>query len=191
VNRIDRETSGIVLIAKNAAAARELGKLIGTPAVEKAYWAIVHGHPARDEFSIEAALGKDERSEVAIKDAVREDGAPAMTTVSVVRRFERESAPFSSLIATPETGRKHQIRIHLAHAGHAIVGDKIYGADDRRYLRFVTNSLTVEDRAALMLENHALHARALKFSWRGRMWHFEVPPDNAFMAFLGPGGWAK
>ena len=186
VNRLDRETSGVVLIAKNAAAASELGRVIGTTAVEKEYSAIVHGHPADDHFLIDAALGKDESSTVAIKDAVRPDGAPARTRVAVQRRFDRDGAAFTLIAAKPETGRKHQIRIHLAHAGHPIVGDKIYGGDELRYLRFVTNSLTGADRSALMLDNHALHARALTFNWRGRMWHFAVPPDNAFMGFLGP-----
>jgi 23S rRNA pseudouridine1911/1915/1917 synthase len=186
VNRLDRETSGIVLIAKHATGASELGKLIATSAVRKEYWAIVHDWIDRDEQWIDAPLGRDEISPVAIKDAVRSDGAPARTHVSVLERFTREGRRFSWLSVKPETGRKHQIRIHLAHIGHPIVGDKIYGDDPLRYLRFVTNALTAEDRAALILDNHALHARMLSFTWRGRLWQFEVPPDTTFGAFCAP-----
>lgn len=186
VNRLDRETSGVVLIAKHASAARELGKLIGTPAVSKEYWAIAHGWVELDEQTIDAPLGRDEASAVAIKDTVRADGASARTAVAVLRRFMRESRQFSWLSVKPETGRKHQIRIHLASIGHPIVGDKIYGDDEHRYLRFVTNSLTDDDRRALILDNQALHARALSFTWRERLWQFEVPPDTSFEAFVAP-----
>ena len=184
VNRLDRETSGIVLIAKHAPAARELGKIIGTPAVDKIYWAIVHGWPDRDEFLIDAALGRDEASPVAIKDCVRADGAPAKTHVRVERRFERLDGQFAWVVAKPETGRKHQIRIHVAHAGYPIVGDKIYGGDELRYLRFVTNELTDADRSALRLDNHALHAQHLSFEWRGRAWQFDAQAEPAFDQFL-------
>lgn len=124
VNRLDRETSGVVLIAKTAAVASELGKLFSSRTVEKEYLAIVHGHVREARGLIDAALGKDERSAVAIKDCVRSDGAPAQTEFMVLRRFSRPEGDFSLLQVRPLTGRKHQIRIHLSHAGHPIVGDK-------------------------------------------------------------------
>jgi 23S rRNA pseudouridine1911/1915/1917 synthase len=187
VGRLDRETSGIVLVAKNAQAAGELGKLIATPSVHKEYWAIVHGSVAGDHLTIDAPLGRDEASEVAIKDAVRPDGAAARTHVSVLRRFLKDRQPFTWTAVKPETGRKHQIRIHLAHAGHPIVGDKIYGSDERQYLRFVTGTMTDADRSALMLEHQALHARALSFSWRGQTWQFVAPAERAFTDFVESG----
>lgn len=184
VNRLDRETSGVVLVAKGAGPAGELGRLFGTPAVSKTYWAVVHGHVARGPFTIDAATGKDVASAVAIKDCVRPDGAAARTTVRLLRTFDRLGAPFSVLELQPETGRKHQIRIHLAHIGHPIVGDKIYGGDEMRYLRFVTRSMTAADLAALMVTNHALHARALSFQWRGRAWSFEAEPSEEMQSWL-------
>src|SRR5687767_7527284 len=182
VNRLDRETSGVVLIAKGATVAGELGRLVAGPA-HKTYWAIVHGHPAEAELHIVAALGKDENSPVAIKDCVRADGAAAETRARVMRTFMRDDAPFSLLEVTPMTGRKHQIRIHLAHVGFPIVGDKLYGSDEQRYLRLVEGRLTDEDRQALRLSSHALHARALAFIWRGRSWKFEAEPSDEFQAF--------
>ncbi len=184
VNRLDRETSGVVLLAKGAVVARELGKLVAAGAMEKTYAAIVHGHliagsGGSTELTIRAPLGKDEASAVAIKDCVRPDGAPAETLVRLVRHFERDGRAFSVVEVRPATGRKHQIRIHLAHIGHPILGDKIYGGDEGIYLRFVTGALTEADRAALLVEHHALHARRLAFAWRGQDWVFEAPaPDG-------------
>jgi 23S rRNA pseudouridine1911/1915/1917 synthase len=184
VNRLDRETSGLVLVAKSATVAGELGKLIETAAVQKEYSAIVHGAVEKDEFTIDAPLGKDDRSPVAIKDCVRPDGAAASTHVRVLQRMERCGQPFSLLHVEPRSGRKHQIRIHLAHAGHPIVGDKIYGPDEQIYLRFVEGRMSDEDRARLILENHALHAGRLGFRWRGQDWEFHCTPPAEFQKFI-------
>lgn len=183
VNRLDRETSGVVLVAKGAAVAAELGRLVAGPA-DKTYWAIVHGHLPGAELRIAAPLGKDLNSPVAIKDCVRDDGAAAETRIRVMRTFVRDDEPFSLLEVTPLTGRKHQIRIHLAHAGFPIVGDKLYGSDEQRYLRLVEGRLTDDDRRSLRMTSHALHARALAFNWRGREWMFEAEPGGEFSAFV-------
>ncbi len=184
VNRLDRETSGVVVIAKSAGVAGELGKLLAGSSVTKIYDAIVHGHVGGEEQLIDAPLGKDDTSPVAIKDCVRADGASARTRIRVIRRFERDGWPLTHLEVGPESGRKHQIRIHLAYIGYPIVGDKIYGDDERRYLRFVEGALTDDDRAALILENHALHARSLGFRWRDRQWQFDAPLRPEFSAML-------
>jgi 23S rRNA pseudouridine1911/1915/1917 synthase len=225
IHRLDRETSGIVLIAKNAVAAGELGKVWETRTVQKEYLAIVHGHVRDDSGLIDAPLGKDIASVVAIKDCVRPDGAPAQTEFFVLQRWERNvsrearevcegdsmetkpsppavslrdhsqlkikdsklkiaSQPFSLLRLLPRTGRKHQIRIHLAHLGHPIVGDKIYGGDPDLYLALVENRLADEQRARLILSHHALHAARLQFEWRGRNWDFTAPPEPDFAGFL-------
>ena len=129
INRLDRETSGVVLVAKRDAAARELRHIWEMRGVQKEYAAIVHGHVRAERGVIDAPLGKDENSRVAIKDCVRPDGALSHTEYWAQRRFTRPEGDFTLLRVVPRTGRKHQIRIHLAHCGHPIVGDKLYGGD--------------------------------------------------------------
>lgn len=188
VHRLDRETSGLVVVARSREAARDLGRLFESREVRKTYLAIVHGFPSEDRFTIDAPIGRALDSPVAIQDAVRPDGAAASTELEVLRRFGVDGERFALVRLVPRTGRKHQLRIHLAHAGHAIVGDKIYGGDPRRYLRFIAGALTESDRSALLLENQALHAWKLEFSWRGRGWAFASPPDPAFRGFVRTGG---
>ena len=206
MNRLDRETSGVNIVAKNSIVAGELGKILEGRAIQKEYLAIVHCHVRDENGIIDAPLGKDERSRVAVKDCVRPDGAPSQTEFWVERRFNRltvgressraeiisesqgstESRPtaFSLLRVQPRTGRKHQIRIHLAHLGHAIVGDKLYGGDEDMYLALVENRLTPAQRASLIFESHALHARAVRFVWRGRETEFSCEPEPWFTGFL-------
>jgi 23S rRNA pseudouridine1911/1915/1917 synthase len=187
VNRLDRETSGVTLVAKDLATARELGRLWEARQVEKDYTAIVHGHPREAHGVIDAPLGKDERSRVVIKDCVRADGAAATTEYWVERQFTLDRSPFALLLVRPQTGRKHQIRIHLAHLGHPIVGDKLSGGDEDLYLALVEDRLTAEQRQRLMLPHHALHARQVRFAWHAQPRVFDAEPEPWFMKWLEDG----
>lgn len=187
INRLDRETSGVVVVAKDPLSARELGRIWESRAVRKEYLAIVHGDLREDHGLINAPLGKDERSRVAIKDCVRADGAAAQTEFWVERRCRRARSPagdFTLLRVAPHTGRKHQIRIHLAYIGHPIVGDKIYGGDEDLYLALVEDRLTAAQRDRLSLPHQALHARLVQFQWGNQSFRFTCAPDDAFVEFL-------
>jgi 23S rRNA pseudouridine1911/1915/1917 synthase len=185
VNRLDRETSGIVLVAKQDETARQLRKIWENRQVEKDYLAVVHGQVEAKWGVIEAPLGRDQHSRVAIKDCVRADGAPARTEYWLERHLQEAGGSFSLLRVRPFTGRKHQIRIHLAHVGHPIVGDKIYGGDEDLYLALVENRLTPEQWDRLILPHQALHACEVRFVWRRQLVKFRAEPEEWFAEVLG------
>lgn len=183
VNRLDRETSGVTIVAKRDETARALRRLWEIRSVEKEYLAIVHGHLRDDSGTVDAPLGKDEASRVAVKDCVRADGLPSQTNFYVQKRFSRPEGDFTLVRVLPLTGRKHQIRIHLAHIGHPIVGDKLYGGDEDLYLALVEDRLSETQRQQLIFSNHALHARAVTFQWKEAQRTFLTSPDRHFEDF--------
>jgi 23S rRNA pseudouridine1911/1915/1917 synthase len=184
VNRLDRETSGLVLVAKTAAAAREFGLLMQHHLLRKEYLAIVWGWPDWERHIVEAPVdrqGKHQNSAIWLKQTIHVAGAPAKTEFFVERRFRKSTSSgdrFSVVRAIPRTGRTHQIRVHLASVGYPIVGDKIYGPDEQLYLRFIETGWTGELEQKLLLPRHALHSAKLAVE-RDREWISSFPPDLA------------
>lgn len=185
VHRLDRETSGVMIFGKTATAALTLRQLWEGGLVTKEYLAIVHGSVATPEGVINAPLGKNEASAVAIADCVRPDGAKARTRWWREKRFQRDGSDYSLLRVRLDTGRKHQIRIHLRHLGHPLVGDKIYGSDEQLYLAFVERRLTPEQERQLILPWQALHAGRLWLPWEGQELEFGSEPEPWFAEFAG------
>ena len=190
INRLDRETSGVVLVAKTAAAARQCAMAMEGGRIRKEYMAVVFGWPAEDEFTVDAPLlrlGAVAESAVYLKRAVHPEGARAVTRFRVERRGRDVAGrPMAVVRAWPITGRTHQIRVHLAHAGHPVVGDKLY-VDDRFYLEFIAHGWTPEMARALALERHALHSAALEVEFAGERWRWRAaaPADLAGL-LVGP-----
>lgn len=184
VNRLDRETSGLVLVAKTASAARDFGLLMQQCSLHKEYLAIVWGWPEWEHKFVDAPLdrqGNHQHSPIWLKQMIHVAGAPAQTEFSVERRFRRSTTSgdqFSVIRAIPGTGRTHQIRVHLASVGHPIVGDKIYGPDELSYLRFIETGWTHELEEKLLLPRHALHSAKLAVEDE-REWISALPPDLA------------
>jgi 23S rRNA pseudouridine1911/1915/1917 synthase len=182
VNRLDRETSGLVLVAKNAAVARRFGLLMQEQRIAKEYLAIVRGWPEWETNLVDAPLarqGVHAPSAIWLKQMIHPKGAAARTDFRVEERFIQGSGErFSIIRAFPRTGRTHQIRVHLASLGHAIVGDKIYGPDEKLYLEFIETGWTTGLERRLLLPRHALHSAALEIDG-GERWTNALPADLA------------
>jgi 23S rRNA pseudouridine1911/1915/1917 synthase len=182
VNRLDRETSGLVLIAKNAATARRFGLLMQEQRIAKQYLAIVWGWPEWETNSVAAPLarqGAHMPSAIWLKQVIHRNGAPAQTDFRAEQRFTRNDGErFSIVRAFPRTGRTHQIRVHLASLGHPVVGDKIYGPDEKLYLKFIETGWTPELEEKLLLPRHALHSAGLEIEGAEK-WTSQLPADLA------------
>jgi 23S rRNA pseudouridine1911/1915/1917 synthase len=163
-HRIDRETSGLLACGGAREHTTALKRSFERGLVHKTYLAIVEG-VAGEGFSIDAPLALTLASTVRVRMHVHPLGLPSRTRFEVIgRRCAPDGAPIALLACFPETGRQHQIRAHLHHAGLPIVGDKIYGPDEAIFDRFTKSQSTDADRLRLRLARHALHA-----------WRLELP----------------
>ena len=140
-NRIDMDTSGIVICCKNANAQNDISSQMRSQTVVKKYIAIVHGSVDRDEFTIDLPVGR-ENQETIRRSVMYEGGKDAVTDVKVLRRY----ADYTLVELSLHTGRTHQIRVHLSHIGHPIIGDSLYDGD-----------------APGLIDRQALHAYRISF----------------------------
>lgn len=183
INRLDRETSGTVLVAKHRGAARLLGIAMQERLIHKSYLAIVHGWPEWAEYDCDLPLrrkGEVLDSPVWVRQMVHAGGAPCRTRFRRLLTTVHPLAGRLSLVeAEPVTGRMHQIRAHLSHLGHPILGDKIYGPDERCYLEFIETGWTPALAARLFFSRQALHSHRLAVESPDlkAAWQAPVPAD--------------
>ena len=183
VHRLDKDTSGVLVVAKNDRTHRALSDAFAdhgrTGDLERAYDALVWGAPARKSGTIEASIGRSgtDRTQRAVVRDEREDARHAVTHFTVLERFgeKPDATAMASLIECRlETGRTHQIRVHMAHIGHPLIGDRDYG---RAY--FTKANKLGEGLGDLVraFPRQALHARLLAFRHpsTGEVMRFEAP----------------
>lgn len=187
VTRLDRDTSGIVLVAKHTEAARQLGWIFERRQARKEYLAIATGWPEADRWSCSEPIiraGELAPSEIWVRQQTSPLGRECVTRFEVQSRFTRKEGEFSLIRCFPETGRMHQIRVHLAVAGFPVVGDKIYSGNGEGYLEWLKTGWTPELQRRLILPRHALHATVLEIDWAGHSLRWEAPLGRDLTEFL-------
>jgi RluA family pseudouridine synthase len=197
-HRLDRETSGVVLLCKNRQSNRAVAEMFRLGKVDKSYLAVVYGRVTEDEFEVDAPIGRidqryqypDEYAWSKANDLAAylpkrrvdfENGKPARTIFEVKHR----GGQYTVLRVIPVSGRTNQIRVHLSHAGYPIVGDKIYALEGDLAEEIRRKGLTPRVKEALVLERHALHCESLRFGHpvTGVNTFIEAPPPPDIRSF--------
>lgn len=155
VTRLDRDTSGLLCIAKHAHIHHLTGLAQRSGDISREYEAIVHGHVEEDKQSILAPIGRKETS--IIEREVRADGQFAHTDVTVLSRFDIQGEPVTHVRLKLYTGRTHQIRVHMAYLGHALLGDELYGGSRTYINRQALHCVSLQIQ-------HPLNGKLLNFS---------------------------
>jgi 23S rRNA pseudouridine1911/1915/1917 synthase len=184
VHRLDRDTSGLLVVAKTEAAHENLSDQFRSREVFKSYVALVHGRPAQDAGRVDQPIARDPRNRTRM--TVARGGRPALTLYRVRRRYER----FTLLDVEIKTGRTHQIRVHLQWLKHPVVGDEVYGGGRDRNLP--DTSLRAGIAA---LKRQFLHAAELGFrhprAGEGLRFRASLPAElEKFLEVIEPGGGA-
>jgi 23S rRNA pseudouridine1911/1915/1917 synthase len=167
VHRLDRETSGVLLVAKTAVASRTLHEQFARGRVEKIYVGLVEGLVEASAFTIDAPIGRDPASSVAVRRAVVAATSPGAGAAATDVRVLVRAAGRTLVELRPRTGRTHQLRVHLASIGHPVVGDKLYGRSDADHLAWIAHVKAGGDPAfggRFGAARHMLHASRLAVS---------------------------
>ncbi len=179
-HRLDRETSGLLMWTRNLDADRVVKEAFKARRVEKTYLALVQGTLER-ALVVDAPMRKDDGGPIRVRQVVAKDGRPAQTAVTPLAWF----GSWTWVECRPRTGRTHQIRVHLAHLGHPIVGDKLYLDDGRAFVRAWEGELDDDDLRRLGLPRHALHAWTMELDHprTGDPLHLRAPVPDDLVAF--------
>ncbi|MGI4827502.1 MAG: RluA family pseudouridine synthase [Janthinobacterium lividum] len=175
VHRLDKETSGLIVVAKNDNAHRKLSEMFATRSLRKVYLALVHGTVLKDEGTIDLPIGRDpvRRIRMTARRSLDQGARSAVSHWRVLERFGSKAQPgalgaFTLLEVHIETGRTHQIRVHLAALGHPVVGDTLYGAPGRLKRASApvqaSQSPRKTEEMEPTLERNFLHAAELSFA---------------------------
>ncbi len=161
VHRLDKQTSGLLIVAKDDTTHRKLGDMFSAREVDKTYLALVHGHIARTDTTINLPIGRDivRRTRMTTRRSAGSAGVrSAVSHVHVLERLSTPHGPFTLVEVSIETGRTHQIRVHLQSGGHPVVGDSLYGAPHQ--IRLTANP----SARTLSLSRNFLHAARLSLT---------------------------
>ena len=193
VHRLDKETSGLIVVAKNDATHRGLAELFAARSLAKTYLALVHGLPAEEQGTVDLPIGRDpvRRTRMTTRRSVESGARTAVSHWKVLQRIGTKAAPgpwgtFTLMQVTIETGRTHQIRVHLASLGHPVVGDTLYGAPQRLKRPGVAAKAQAEDGSQPALDRNFLHAAELEFVHprTGVLLHLRSPLPKELKAML-------
>jgi 23S rRNA pseudouridine1911/1915/1917 synthase len=191
VHRLDKETSGLIVVAKNDRSHASLGEMFSSRRIKKTYVALVEGRTDRDKGTITAGVSRDRLRRTRMTTRPNENARSAVSHYEVVRRIETRFGPFTLVRVRIETGRTHQIRVHMASIGHPVVGDTLYGAAGQLVEKTPAQSGKVAGRRGaegekLRLGRNFLHAARLEFAHpsTGKAMALEAPLPDELAAFL-------
>ncbi len=165
VHRLDKATSGLIIVAKTDAAHRALAEMFSSRRIEKTYIALVQGHVERDRGSVTAAVGRDPLRRTRMTTRATENARSAVSHYEVQRRISGKYGKFTLVRVRIETGRTHQIRVHMASLGHPVVGDTLYGAAGQLTEQMgARGSVKRAEPERIRLGRNFLHAARLEFA---------------------------